>query len=102
MAVQMQGKSEVGRRGVPLKAIFQEETIGAQVDKLLALDQAGYDSWHILVEQRFAPGDRYDRRTAFLDRFETFLRAKAPVEDRLRIADLPAPGTGEITAKEGL
>ncbi len=46
------------------------------------------------MDQRFAPGNGYDRRPALLDCTETLFYAETPIEDLLRIADLPATGAG--------
>ncbi len=53
------------------------------------------------MDQRLATGDADHRRATFLDGVEALLRAKALVENVIRILDLAAAGAGEVAAEEG-
>src|SRR5262245_25830468 len=54
------------------------------------------------MDQRLAAGDGDDRRAALVDSIKAFLDAQAPVQNRPRIVDLAAAGTGQVAAKQRL
>ena len=80
----------------------QQDRIGAQIDELLARDDAGDNLRHFLVNQRLSAGNGDDGRAAFIDRAQCVFHADPFLQDFLGIVDFPAAGTGEIALKQGL
>ena len=100
-AVQMDRKRQVGRRRKLIELLFKQQRIGAQIDELLAPDDA-FDNGHdILVYQRFPPGDGNYRGAAFINRVQAFLGAEPLIEDIVFIVDLAAADTRQIAAEQG-
>jgi hypothetical protein len=52
------------------------------------------------MEERFSPGDRDHRGTAFLDRLKTLFGGEVLPQNVLGILNFSAPGTGEIATKQ--
>ena len=102
VAIEMHGPGEerVGLEQVDL--LFKQQRVGAQVDELLARDDALDDLLDLAVQQRLAAGDHDDRRAAFVDRFEAFRDAEALVQDRVGVIDLAAAGAGQVAAEQRL
>src|SRR5208282_3447432 len=100
--VEMDGEGEVGRGLEEVELLLQEERVGAEVDELLARDDALDDLVDLLVEQRLAAGNRHYRRAAFVDRLQAFRDREALVEDLIGIVDLAAADAGEVAAEQRL
>src|SRR5262249_44766476 len=66
-----------------------------------ASDEPGDDLVDLRMQQRFAPGNRDDRRSAFVDGPEALLGSEMLLEDVHRVLNLPATRTGEVAAEEG-
>ena len=60
------------------------------------------DFRQLLVQQRFAAGDRHDRRTAFVDRVQGVFDRHVLVQDRIGIVDLAAAGASEVAPEQRL
>ena len=101
-AVEVDGEREPGRGLVIPDALPEQQRVRAQVDEAPALDEAAHDLRHLLVDQGLAAGDGHDGRTAFLGRADGVLDADAPVEDRVRVVDLPASRAREVAAEQRL
>ncbi|MEI9999581.1 MAG: hypothetical protein WDO13_10655 [Verrucomicrobiota bacterium] len=81
---------------------MSRERVRAEINVLLARDQALDDFPDLGMDERLTAGDADHRRAAFLDGVEALLRAQALLEDVLRVLDLAAAGAGEVALKEGL
>src|SRR5581483_4525748 len=101
-AVQVHAERQVVRRGELVEARFEPDRIGAQVDELLARDQAAHDLVDLRMQQRLAAGNRDDRRTALLDRREALFGAEVTAQHLDRVLDLAAAAAGQIAAEERL
>ena len=102
VAVEMDRPDEVRVRLVVLDVLFHQQRIGAEIDELLARDDALDDLRQLLVQQRLAAGDRDDGRAAFVDRLKRICDRDALVQDLVGIVDLAAAGAGQIAAKQRL
>jgi hypothetical protein len=78
---------------------LEEQTIGAQVDKLLTTNNPCNYLSHIFVEQRFTAGYGNYRGATFIHRCKTLFHTESLVENLLWMLYLTATSTGEITAK---
>ena len=67
VAVQMDGKGQIGGGRVFINVLFQEQRIGAEIDEFFAADKAPDDPVHFLVDQRLAARDRDHRGAAFIN-----------------------------------
>src|SRR6267378_5302832 len=81
---------------------LEEQGVGAEVDKFLFGHDTGGDLINVAVQQRLATGKHHDRGAALLDSLEALIDAQALIEDRVRVVDLAAAGTGEVAAKQRL
>src|SRR5690349_160341 len=98
----MDREEQIGRGLEEVQLLFQQQSVGAERDELLARDDAFDDLADVLVDQRLAARNGNHRRAALVDRVEAFLHGQTPVEDRVRIVDLAATGAGEIATEQRL
>ena len=89
-AVQMNREGQVGRWRVVGQLLLQQQGVGAEVDIFAALNDALHDVGHLLVNQRFAAGDRDDRRAALINGVQTVGDAQSFVQNGVRIIDFTA------------
>ena len=82
--------------------LLELERVGAEVEILLAGDDAGHDLLDLRMEQRLATGNRNDWRTAFIHRCEALLGREVRPQHLRRMLDLATATAGEIAAKERL
>src|SRR5579883_264767 len=101
VAVEMHRPCKVGMRIELIEFLFEQQGVGAQIDKFLALEDFSDDRIDLAVQQGLTAGENHDRSTAFLDRLEAFGDAEPLVQDHIRIVDLPATRTGKIAAEQG-
>ena len=66
IAVQVNGECQVGRGAVFVDVLRQQKRIRAQVHESLARNDPGDDLRQLLVDERLAAGDGYQRRSAFV------------------------------------
>ena len=102
LAVEMHGEGEVLRRREFGQAALEFERVGAEVDVLLARDEAVDDLDDLRMQQRLAAGDRHHGRAALFDRGEALLGRELLLEDVRRILHLAAAGAGQVAAEERL
>src|SRR6266446_5721456 len=102
IAVEIDRPGEI-RTGLEQVNLFLEEQgVGAEIDKfLLGHDKRG-DLIDVAVQQRLAAGENHDRGATLIDGIEALFDAQALIEDRVRVVDLAAAGTGEVAAKQRL
>ena len=98
--IEMDRESQVRRRFEQVQFLFQKQRVGAEIDELLTRDQRLDDFANFLVDKRFAAGDRYNRCATFLGRLDAFRNTETAVQDRVRIIDLAATGTGKVAAEQ--
>src|SRR5437868_5850536 len=91
-AVEMDRERQVWAWRELIDLLLEEQRVGAQVDELLARDDALDDLDDLLVEQWLAAGDRDHRSAAFVDGFEALGRGQALVQDLIGVVDLAAAG----------
>ena len=71
--VKVNREKQVRRRLEEVQFFLEQERVGAQRDEFPARDDAFDDLADLLVDERLAAGNRYHRRTTFVDRVEAFL-----------------------------
>src|SRR5258708_40040071 len=64
-----------------IELLLHQERVGAEIDELLARDDALDHLLDLAVEERLAAGDRHHRRAAPVDPLEALLDREAPVQD---------------------
>ena len=102
IAVEMDCPGEI-RTGLEQMNLFLEEQgVGAEIHKFLLRHDKRGDLIDVAVQQRLAAGQNHDRGATLIDGIEARFDAQALVEDRVRVVDLPAAGTGEVAAKQRL
>src|SRR5689334_20807165 len=84
LAVQMHVPAEIRVRLVLVELLLEQQRVGAEIDELLAGQDALDDLRHLLVQQRLAAGDGDDRGAALIDRGERVGDGEALVEDLRR------------------
>src|SRR5665213_3453530 len=102
VAVEMHRPDEIRAGLEPVDLLFHQQRVGAEVDELLARDDALDDLLDLAMEEGLAAGDRHDGRAAFVDRLEAFRDREALVQDLVGIVDLAAAGAGEVAAEQRL
>src|SRR5690606_34203015 len=102
VAVEMHGPREIRRRLVVVDLLLEQQRVRAEIDELLARDDAANDLRHLLVNQRLPARNRDDRRAALVDGAQRILDAHALLQDIGRIVDLAAPGAREVALEQGL
>ena len=90
LAVDVNGESQVLARLEEMNLLLEQQRIRAQINVLLAGDQALDDFVDLRMHQRFAAGNGNHRRAALLDRFEAILGAQVLFQDVRRILNLAA------------
>ncbi len=98
----MHDEGEVLARLEEVNLFFQQQAVGAEVDVLLARDQAFDDLDDARVHERLAAGDADHRGAALVDRVKALLRREFLFEDVAGILDLAAAGAGEVAAHQRL
>ena len=99
LAVQMDRERQEFRRCEPVEMFFEQQRVRTEIDVFFALDQLNDDLINLLVDQRFATGDRNHRGTAFFCGTDRVFNRNSFVQDSARVIDLAAAGTGEITTE---
>src|SRR5258705_10364434 len=99
-AVKMHREKQIGRGLEQIELLLQKQRVGAERDEFLARHETAHDLADLLVDQRFAAGDRHHRRAAFIGSVPALLRRHAPIEDRIGIVDLATADAGEVTAEQ--
>ena len=102
LAVEMDGEGEVLGGRELRQAALEFERVGAEVDVLLARDEAVDDFDDLRMEQRLAAGDGDHGRAALFDGAEALLGRELLFEDVGRILHLAAAGAGQVAAEERL
>ncbi len=102
LAVEMHGEGEVLGRRELRQAALEFERVGAEVDVLLARDEAVDDLDDLRMQQRLAAGDGDHGRAALFDGGEALLGRELLFEDVRRILHLAAAGAGQVAAEERL
>ncbi len=86
--------------GLELVDLFlQQQAIGAQVDILLARNQAFHNLGDLWMHQGFATRNADQRRAALIHRLETLFRRQIGLQDVGRILNLPATRTRQVAAE---
>jgi hypothetical protein len=102
VAIKMHRPGEKDARLVLRKLLLHKQCVGAKVDEFLARDDAAHDFRQLLVQQRFAAGDRDNRRTTFVDCMQRVLGGHILMQDRIGIVDFPASGASQIASEQRL
>ena len=102
LAVHVDGERQILARLEEIDLLFQQQRVGAQVDVLLARDQALDDLVDLRMHQRLAAGNGDHRRAALVHRAEAFLRREVLLEHVRRILDFAAAGARQVAAKQRL
>jgi hypothetical protein len=102
VAVEMDGEGEVLGGRKLRQATLELKRVGAEIDVLLARDEAVDDFDDLRVQQRLAAGDGHHGCAALVDRGETLLGRELLFEDVRRILYLAAAGAGQVAAEERL
>jgi hypothetical protein len=102
VAVQVNRERQVRRRLVLIELLLEQQRVRAEIDELLARDDAFDDLRHLLVDQRLAAGDRDDGRTALVDGAQRVFDRHALAQDLVGVIDLAAAGAGEIALEQRL
>src|SRR6202789_4420221 len=100
IAVQMNRERKVRGGLVLIDVLGEQNRVRAEIDELLARDDAGDDLRHFLVDERFTARNGYDGRAALVDRAHRILDADPLLKDFLRVIDLAAAGAGEIALEQ--
>ena len=100
--VDVDGEGQVRIRLEVLQLALQQDRVGAEVDELLALGEAVGDLDDVLVDQRFAAGDRHHWRAALLHRVPALLRREPAAQDVGRMLNLAAAGAFEVALQQRL
>jgi len=66
--VEMDGEGEIDAGLEQVEFLLQKQGVGAEIDELLALDDAGDDLGYLLVDERFAAGNGNHRGATFVHR----------------------------------
>ena len=82
------------------KFFIHQQCVGTQVDEFFPRDDAANDFRKLFVQQWFAARDRYDRRTALIDRVQGVLHGHILVQNWIRIVDLAAACASEIAPEQ--
>ena len=98
-AVEMHRQGQVRARRELIELLFQEQRVGAEIDELLARNDAFHDLHDLLVQQGLAAGNGDDRRAALVHGLEALFRREALIENGIRIVDLAATGASEVAAE---
>ena len=100
--IKVNGKRKVLRRREFRQRFFQLDRIRAQVHVLLPRHEALYDLVDLRMQQRFATGDRNDRRPTFVGRAKALLGRQLPPQGFRWMLNLPATGAGQIAPHQRL
>src|SRR5208282_3628048 len=95
-------EGEVFRRGELRQSALQFESVGAEVDVLLARNEAVDDFDDLRMKERLAAGDRDHRGAAFFDRGKALLGCELLLKNVRRVLHLSAAGAGQVAAEERL
>ncbi len=95
LAVQMHRESEVLRRRKLRQLLFEFKRVGAEINVLLARDQAVDDFDDLRMQQWLAAGDGDHRRAALFHRGKTLFGGELLFENMRRILHLAATGAGQ-------
>src|SRR5258708_21781358 len=85
-----------------IELLLHQERVGAEIDELLARDDALDHLLDLAVEERLAAGDRHHRRAALVDRLEALLDPEALVPDGVGVVYFAAAGPGQVAAEQRL
>ena len=102
LAVDVDGERQILAGLEQVDLFFQQQRVGAEVNVLLARDQALDDLADLGMHQRLAAGDGDHGRAAFVDRAEAFVGREVLLEHVRGILDFAAAGAGQIAAKQRL
>src|SRR5690625_375837 len=85
-----------------MQLLFQQQRTGAERDIFLPLDEPGDDLVDLAMDQRLATRNGDHWRAAFLGRRPALFGAEPAIQDRIRVIDLAAAGTGQVAAEKRL
>src|SRR5262249_5145413 len=85
-----------------IELLLEQQSVRAEIDELLARDDALDDLRHLLVNERLAARNRHDRSAALVHRLERVLDGHALAQDLVRIVALAAARAGEIALEQRL
>ena len=75
VTINLNREGEIRRRRVLLDLLLQQQSVGTQINKFLACHDALDDLWHLLMNERLAARNRYDRCTTFINRVQRIVYA---------------------------
>ena len=101
-AVHVDRECQVLARLEQVDLFLEQQRVGAEVDVLLARDQAVDDLGDLRMHQRLAAGDGHHRRAALVDRAEALLGREVLLEHVRGILDLAAAGASQVAAEQRL
>ena len=102
LAVHVDGERQILARLEEVDLFLEQQRVGAEVDVLLARDQAFDDLVDLRMHQRLAAGNGDHRRAALVDRAKALLGREVLLEHVRGILDLAAAGAGQVAAKQRL
>src|SRR5260221_4160717 len=85
-----------------IELLLHQERVGAEIDELLARDDALDHLLDLAVEERLAAGDRHHRRAALVDPLEALLDREALVQDGVGGGYFAAACAGQVPAGQRL
>src|ERR1035438_577276 len=94
LPIKMHREGEVFRRRELRKAALEFQSVGAEVDVLLARDEAFDDLDDLRMKQRLPARDGDHGRATFIDGRKALFRGELLLQNMRRILHLAAPGTG--------
>ena|SRR5207248_6834611 len=102
LAVEVNAESQILRGLEEMDFLFEQQRIAAQVDVLLASNQAFNDFRDLRMQQWLAAGDRHHGRAALVHGLEALFRRELALKDVRGILNLAASGAGQVAAEQRL
>ena len=102
LPIHVNGKRQVLARLEKMEFFLEQEGIGAEIDVLLARDEAFHNLVNFGVHQRLAAGDGYHWRAALFHGFEAFFGRQFLLQDVSRILNLSTARASEIAPEQRL
>ena len=99
-SIHMDRKGQVSRRREFVKRFFELDRVGAEIDEAFEIDQTGHDVINLWMQQRFAAGNRNDRRPALLGCVQTLIDRQVTLQNRGWMLDLATTGAGQVASHQ--
>ena len=96
-SVHVDAEREKLRRLILIEFPLHQNRIGTEIDVPFLCDQPANNRRHFGMDHRLSAGNADDRGSAFFGRRPTLLRSKSLIQHMVRVLNLSAAGTGQIT-----